>query len=176
MDVLSDQDLTFLTRANPLIQDARHYFCEEFKYELQAYIQSTDPTRFSRMTVRDALNEFIPRWRNNAGYTAAQIQSIAQNTFMYFFRHHPEFHLLAMQVLNGYDQSCSSMTGYPESDGRPFAYLFLQAPFGIGPGGGGGPPGGGPPGGGPPGGGQGGPSSGQSGPSSGQGGTSSGSY
>merc|ERR550517_1129912 len=66
------------------------------------------------MTIRQVLNEFIPLWLHDERYTQFDIQLLAQNTFMYFFRNHPNFtDFLAGQVLTGYDQACSSMTGFP---------------------------------------------------------------
>merc|ERR1719483_400677 len=38
---------------------------------------------------------------------------IAQNTFLYFLRHNPNFDILARQVLQGYDDTCHFMSGIP---------------------------------------------------------------
>jgi len=66
------------------------------------------------MTIRDVLQEFIPRWEEASElYSYRQKTVLAENTFMYFFQNHPNFTTLASHVLFGYDENCASMRGFP---------------------------------------------------------------
>merc|ERR1719499_2328148 len=91
---------------NPLIP-----FHDYFVEEIRKYVSGKSEVERNSMSIRQALYEFIPRWNRNAHYSHVQKMALAQNTFMYFYRHHPHFDYFARQVLRGYDVSCSVMTG-----------------------------------------------------------------
>ena len=71
------------------------------------------------MCLRQVLDSFLPFWVPRYNETMGQI--LAQNTFLYFFRHHPEFEKLARQVLT--NQIADFMTGDP-IDRSPFDFDF----------------------------------------------------
>jgi len=67
----------------------------------------------------------MPNFLNNPNYTVEQITNLSQNTFIYFFRNHPNFTSLARQVLAGYDRGCETLSGYPHSsDGLEFDFTY----------------------------------------------------
>jgi len=88
-------------------------FFGQFIQELLKYTASKDSELLRSMTIGNVLDEFIPQWQSSDKYGKAMQQALAQNTFMYFFRAHPDWSLLAMQVLSGYDYLCKSMQGIP---------------------------------------------------------------
>jgi len=70
---------------------------------------------WSTMTIKDVLQEFIPRWEDASElYSYREMTKLAENTFMYFFQNHPNFTILASHVLFGYDENCASMRGFPQ--------------------------------------------------------------
>merc|ERR1711879_440428 len=76
------------------------------------------------MTVSAALNEFMQQWKSKKDpnddskllYNAPDQVILAQDTFVFFFRFHRNFEMLAKQVLSGYDDSCIFMVGLPKPD------------------------------------------------------------
>jgi len=89
-------------------------FDHRFIEHLEIYKISKDQGAFETMTIRQVLKEFIPLWLHDERYTPLDVQLLAQNTFMYFFRNHPNFtDFLAAQVLTRFDTACNSMTGFP---------------------------------------------------------------
>lgn len=102
-------------------------FSPQFKLEIQQWLRRKgypeDTARLSSMNLVVALANFIPQWRENPAYSQLQQVKLAQNTFMFFFRHHPNFDILARQVLYGYDDTCIFMTGVPKDD-MPYKFVF----------------------------------------------------
>lgn len=92
------------------------HFDVRFIGTLELYRSEHSPEYFQTKTIRNVLAEFIPRWTVGPGqlFTQADITMMARNTFVYFFRNHPNFTTLARIVLHGYDSRCGSMTGQPE--------------------------------------------------------------
>lgn len=95
--------------------DAVHIFDPIFIQTMDSYKAEKGPTfDYSTVTIRDCLNEFLVRLVTvplNADPYWHQI--LHQNTFMFFFRGHPQFRDIARQVLHGYDTDCNSMKGAP---------------------------------------------------------------
>merc|ERR1712079_671873 len=99
----------------------------EFREEVLAYYNSKSFAELQTMTIRQALNEFIPRWSESDRYTNYYKQILAQNTFIYFFRNYQHWNQIARQVLSNYDWDCNSMRGYPEdSTPRQFQFQFAR--------------------------------------------------
>merc|ERR1712150_134727 len=79
---------------------------------LEHYVSEKESTDIWNMSIRDVLNEFVPLWRGfHFGDTMQR--KLAQNTFTYLLRHHPDWEFLAKQVLSGHDEDCRAMTGFP---------------------------------------------------------------
>jgi len=97
--------------------DSLFHFADIFHEELDNWLASKEEDERNEMTIREALDAFIPMWKGQEKYTQNQYQILAQNTFVYFFRHDAEFPLIATQVLQGYDDTCHSMRGRPKLDG-----------------------------------------------------------
>lgn len=115
-------------------------FNQKFVGSLELYRMTKPEGAFQTMTIRDVLQEFIPTWTvgSDGVFTQEEITMMARNTFVYFFRNHPNFTSIAKQVLYGYDQDCDSMTGLlPETIPRDFDFTYQgidpQAPV-VGPG------------------------------------------
>jgi len=112
----------------PLPQ-ARHefdvlFFSKRFIRELQEWNATKTEQQIANMNIRQALNDFIPRWkRPGNGLSESMKASLAKNTFIYFFRNHPDWDALARQVLLNYDSSCIYMAGMPV-DSRPMPMTF----------------------------------------------------
>jgi len=102
-------------------------FSAQFKLEIQTWLRKKgypeDTAGLASMNLVVALGDFIPQWRENPAYSQLQQVKLAQNTFMFFFRHHPNFDILARQVLYGYDDTCIFMTGIPRDD-LPYKFEF----------------------------------------------------
>lgn len=94
-------------------------FCYIFKLELNNWRKTQDEAVINTWTIRQVLDSFLPFWVPRYNETMGQI--LAQNTFLYFFRHHPEFEKLARQVLT--NQIADFMTGDP-IDRSPFDFDF----------------------------------------------------
>jgi len=109
------------------------FFIKEITIWFQKNGYPGNNAQLSSMNLVVALEDFIPQWRKNLAYTQQQQIKLAQNTFMFFFRHHPQFDILARQVLSGYDDTCIFMTGIPH-DNKPysFGFKFIMDPAGMG--------------------------------------------
>lgn len=110
-------------------------FSDIFKEILQKWFttpNADDPrsiwSRLEEMTVKNALVEFLKLWRGQGKYTPQQQVTIARDTFVYFFRRHQHFDLMARQVLSGYDDSCWTMVGVIPVNDRTmeFRWIFKQ--------------------------------------------------
>merc|ERR550534_647344 len=87
-------------------------FTELFTYELYQWRSSLQQEDFQTMTLRQAYTSFMASWKAEQ-HSLNEQQILAKGTFMYFFRHHEIFDLLAKQVLSGYDDTCRAMRGIP---------------------------------------------------------------
>jgi len=100
-------------------------FDQRFIGSLELYKETKSPEDLERMTIRDVLKEFMPTFLNNPEYSVHHITYLSQNTFIYFFRNHPNFTSLARQVLVGYDHACGTLVGYPHNtDGLEFDFTY----------------------------------------------------
>merc|ERR550534_1727814 len=113
-----NKDFEPIRRAQSMT-DTLFHFADIFKDELKKWLATKLDSEKETMTIHQAVQEFIPFWRDNDEYTQNQHQILAQNTFMYFFRHDEEFITLAKQVVQGYDDTCHAMRGVPKLDGIP---------------------------------------------------------
>jgi len=111
-------------------------FSDVFKEIIQKWFttpNADDPrtiwSRLEEMTVKNALVDFMTLWRGTRTFTPQQQVTIARDTFVYFFRKHPQFDLMARQVLSGYDDSCWTMVGVPPVTDRTmtFRWIFKQS-------------------------------------------------
>jgi len=96
--------------------DPLFHFADIFQEELSRWLQTKSEFEKKTLTIREALDDFIPMWKTEK-YTENQHQILAQNTFMYFFRHDQEFQALATLVVQGFDDTCHVMRGVPKLDG-----------------------------------------------------------
>lgn len=94
-------------------EDEAFMFDPKFIASLELYREGKGPMAFQDMTIRQVLREFMGTWRvQPVGiYTLPEITMLARNTFMYFFRNHPNFTALARRVLHGFDIDCIRLTG-----------------------------------------------------------------
>jgi len=110
----ADNNFNPITAAGEIFE-----FCYLFQLELENWRKTQDEAVINTWTIRKALDIFLPFWVSRYNETMGQI--LAQNTFLYFFRHHPEFEKLARQVLT--NQIADFMTGNPR-DPTPFDFDF----------------------------------------------------
>lgn len=89
---------------------------------IRPYIAQKSPQQRQTLQIRHALDEFL-QFIKVQQYDPDTVGALAQNTFMYFFRHHPLWPQLARLVLEGFDPNCDEMKGYP-TDPQPFSLEF----------------------------------------------------
>jgi len=94
---------------------AEYTFHPTFIQEITGYRDSKSSQERQEMTTRDALREFMAMVRSR-NYSDDRMASFPQNTFLYFFRTHEDFDLLARQVLSDYDPECVKMRGMPNEE------------------------------------------------------------
>jgi len=108
------------------------HFGDNFKTEMDDfYPEGRD---FGEMTAHEVIKEFIEHWKSKKKednmtpiYSAAEQIHLGQDTFVYFFRYHSNFELLARQVLSGYDDACIFMAGKPR-DTNPISFAYEYRP------------------------------------------------
>jgi len=124
---LSDLSWAPIRRAFPGLHPPVQEFAPAFMYAIHEWMKNKDESQMSLITIRQALDEFIPLWKDKYNRLGQQI--MAQNTFMYFFKHDPGFDMLARQVLLHYDETCNTMSGYPiDKDPRKFSFSYIDGP------------------------------------------------
>lgn len=109
------------------------YFSDFFKEEMdEFYPEGRD---FGTMTAHEVIKLFIEHWKSkkkegteNPKYTAGEQIRMAQDTFVYFFRNHQNFELIARQVLSGYDDACIFMAGRPIETAGPMPFDYEYRP------------------------------------------------
>jgi len=104
-DVSFEKVLTYRTRR------PKFAFTLPFRIALEDWNATKTHHELESMTVRQVLDEFIPTWKDQ--FSSAERTGIAQSTFFYFFRHHPNFQDIARQVVFGYDSECDRASGIP---------------------------------------------------------------
>jgi len=106
---------TFQTyRPVPTLQENKTFvFNQRFIGFLELYRSEKREGYFQTMTIWQVLQEFIPRWNLAPDVTHEEKIMMARNTFVYFFKNHPNFTAIARRVLHGYDENCNSMSGIP---------------------------------------------------------------
>lgn len=118
---LSDLSYAPIRRAFPGLHPPVQEFTPAFMYAVHEWMKDKDEHHMSLLTIRQALDEFIPLWKGKYNRLGQQI--MAQNTFMYFFKHDPGFDMVARQVLLHYDETCNTMSGYPmDKNPRDFSF------------------------------------------------------
>lgn len=126
---LSTRTFDPIRRAFPGMNSPIQRFSTSFGLELQRWVQSKSDEQISTMTIRDAIEDFIPRWKNSGRYDKMEEQTLAQNTFMFFFKVDPDFEMIARQVLLHYDETCNTMSGVPtDDDPRDFHFSYEDSP------------------------------------------------
>jgi len=115
-------DSSFQSLTSPYDPDKTYIYHPTFKEAISAYNMSRTLEQRRSMTTRDALNQFIRGWKS-ANLIEEIRDSFSVNTFMFFFKHHQQFDLLARIVIHGYDPSCERLHGIP-NDPVPFHYHY----------------------------------------------------
>jgi len=115
-------DDVFEPLTSPYNTQKTYIYHPEFKEAITAYNSSRTLEQQRSMTIKDALDQFIRGWKS-----ADLIEEVREyfpvNTFMFFFRHHPRFDLLARIVIHEYDPWCEKLHGVP-NDPVPFHYHY----------------------------------------------------
>jgi len=109
-DLLNDP--SFHERTVKLVDDREHHFLPSFLELLMSWFE-TNSKALRMKTTREALDSFIPYWKSVVT-SKTERKIFAQETFIFFFRKHPDFDLLQEQVLGLLN--CGHMVGTPIDD------------------------------------------------------------
>jgi len=104
---------------NPVIVDDGTGFTEQWEFNpkfiftLKMWIMKNKMNIPKMNTIKEALDKWIPYYTNRM-FGLPELQVYATNTFLFFFRHHEDFSMLAQQALGL--ARCKFMRGVPIDD------------------------------------------------------------
>jgi len=104
----------------------RHTFSRLFKDIMKSWVYEHRATITSMRTIRQVLDAFIPTWSMVTERKKAEVQKkFAVDTFLFFFRYHPNFEFLYRQVMGSEsDIQCNKARGIPTDLSTPVSFQF----------------------------------------------------
>jgi len=123
----SNQNLIFQPEPTLDNTSPEFVFGLAFQGKIFHYRISKVPNTVYDLTLRQALEEFISRWKNEPNYSVLNKRFMAQRTLIYFFRDKGWWPYIARQALSGYAEDCKDMKGYPK-DLSPRQFEFSYTP------------------------------------------------